>query len=386
MKFETRAIHVGQEPDPQTGAVIPPIYATSTFAQTRPGETLGYDYTRSGNPNFTKLGETLASLEGGRFATVYGSGMAAITAVLSTFASGDLVLAEENVYGCTFRIFAQVFEQFGLTVRYVGFAESANYELIAEVRPALVWLESPTNPMLKILDIAAICEEAAKVSAPVLVDNTFASPCFQRPLELGATLSLSSTTKYINGHSDCLGGVVVTNDESWADKLIFAQKAVGLNPSPFDAWLIARGVKTLALRMRQHHQNALEIASRLEGCASVAWVRFPFLPSHPQAEVAKRQMSGGSGIVTLLLEADLKTTQDFASGLNLFSLAESLGGIESLIDHPASMTHASIPRAEREKVGIFDGLVRLSVGIENVEDLLADIDQALSKAGLASLQ
>jgi len=384
MKFETRAIHVGQQPDSQTGAVIPPIYATSTFAQTRPGETLGYDYTRSGNPNFTRLGETLASLEGGRFATVFGSGMAAITAVLSTFASGDVVLAEENVYGCTFRIFAQVFEKFGLQVEYVDFSESANYARIAELRPALVWLESPTNPMLKILDITAISEEAVKVGAPVLVDNTFASPFFQRPLELGATLSLSSTTKYVNGHSDCLGGVVVTNDESWNDKMIFAQKAVGLNPSPFDVWLISRGIKTLALRMRQHHENALEIASRLEGCASVVWVRFPFLASHPQAETAKRQMSGGSGIVTLQLEADLETTKDFASGLELFSLAESLGGIESLIDHPASMTHASIPRAEREKVGIFDGLVRLSVGIENVEDLMADIGQALRKAGLAA--
>ncbi len=386
MKFETRAIHLGQEPDSETGAVIPPIYATSTFAQTRPGETLGYDYTRSGNPNFTRLGQTLASLEGGRFATVYASGMAAITAVLSTFASGDVVLAEENVYGCTFRIFAQVFEKFGLKVEYVDFAEPTNYARIAELRPSLVWLESPTNPMLKILDITAISDEAAKVGAPVLVDNTFASPCFQRPLELGATLSLSSTTKYVNGHSDCLGGVVVTNDESWDEKLVFAQKAVGLNPSPFDAWLISRGVKTLALRMRQHHENALEIASRLEGCAAVEWVRFPFLASHPQAEIAKRQMSGGSGIVTLLLDADLETTKDFASGLKLFSLAESLGGIESLIDHPASMTHASIPRPEREKVGIFDGLVRLSVGIENVEDLLADIAQALGKAGLASFE
>lgn len=386
MKFETRAIHLGQEPDPETGAVIPPIYATSTFAQTRPGETLGYDYTRSGNPNFTRLGQTLASLEGGRFATVYASGMAAITAVLSTFASGEVVLAEENVYGCTFRIFAQVFEKFGLKVEYVDFADPANYARIGEVRPALVWLESPTNPMLKILDIAAISGEAAKVGAPVLVDNTFASPCFQRPLELGATLSLSSTTKYVNGHSDCLGGVVVTNDESWDEKLVFAQKAVGLNPSPFDAWLISRGVKTLALRMRQHHENALEISARLEDCASVEWVRFPFLASHPQVEIAKRQMSGGSGIVTLLLDADIETTKDFVSGLELFSLAESLGGIESLIDHPASMTHASIPRSEREKVGIFDGLVRLSVGIENVEDLLADIAQALGKAGLASLE
>lgn len=384
MKFETRAIHVGQTPDATTGAVIPPIFATSTFAQTRPGETLGYDYTRSGNPNFTRLAETLASLEGGRFATVFGSGMAAVTAVLSTFSSGDVVLAEENVYGCTFRIFAQVFEKFGLEVRYVDFADPKNYATIAQIRPALIWLESPTNPMLKILDIAAISQEAAKVEAPVIVDNTFASPFFQRPVELGATLSLSSTTKYVNGHSDCLGGVVVTNDEAWQDKMIFAQKAVGLNPSPFDAWLISRGVKTLAIRMRQHHASALEIATRLESRANVKWARHPFLPSHPQFEIAKRQMSGGSGIVTFELAANLEATKTFVSSLRLFALAESLGGVESLIDHPASMTHASIPQVEREKVGIYDGLVRLSVGIENVEDLLADLDQAFVKAGLDS--
>lgn len=382
MKFETRAIHIGQEPDRETGAVMPPIYATSTFAQTRPGETRGYDYTRSGNPNFTRLGTTLASLEGGEFATVFGNGMAAITAVLSTLSSGDLVLAEENVYGCTFRIFAQVFEKFGLEVRYVDFAELANYSAITESRPVLVWLESPTNPMLKILDIEAISETAATVRAPVLVDNTFASPYFQRPLELGATLSLSSTTKYVNGHSDCLGGVVVTNDSAWHDKMVFAQKAVGLNPSPFDTWLIQRGVKTLALRMRQHHENALAIATRLEALDAIRWVRHPFLASHPQFAIAKRQMSGGSGIVTFELNADLEQTTEFVSGLEIFALAESLGGIESLVDHPASMTHASIPRAEREKVGIFDGLVRLSVGIEAVDDLISDLDRAFAKAGL----
>jgi len=385
MKFETRAIHVGQEPDAETGAVMPPIYATSTFAQIRPGETRGYDYTRSGNPNFTRLGRTLASLEGGEHATVFGNGMAAITAVLSTLSSGDLVLAEENVYGCTFRIFAQVFEKFGVRVRYVDFADPAEYAAIVRERPALVWLESPTNPMLKILDIEAISAAAAQIGAPVLVDNTFASPYFQRPLELGATLSLSSTTKYVNGHSDCLGGVVVTNDPEWHEKMVFAQKAVGLNPSPFDTWLVQRGVKTLALRMRRHHENALELASRLERCGSIRWARHPFLASHPQVEVAKRQMDGGSGIVTFELDADLETTIRFVSGLEIFALAESLGGIESLIDHPASMTHAAIPRAEREKVGIFDGLVRLSVGIEDVDDLAMDLDQALSKAGLRGL-
>lgn len=385
MKFETRAIHVGQEPDAETGAVMPPIYATSTFAQTRPGETRGYDYTRSGNPNFTRLARTLASLEGGEFATVFGNGMAAITAVLSTLSSGDLVLAEENVYGCTFRIFDKVFEKFGVRVQYVDFADPAQYAQIAALRPALVWLESPTNPMLKILDIRAIADEAEKVGAPVLVDNTFASPYFQRPLELGATLSLSSTTKYVNGHSDCLGGVVVTNDAAWQDKMIFAQKAVGLNPSPFDTWLVQRGVKTLALRMERHHENALALARRLEVSGSVRWVRHPFLDAHPHVEVARRQMSGGSGIVTLELDADLERTTAFVSGLEIFALAESLGGIESLVDHPASMTHASIPREEREKVGILDGLVRLSVGVEHVEDLAADLDRALAAAGLEGL-
>jgi cystathionine gamma-synthase len=380
MKFETRAIHVGQEPDAETGAVMPPIYATSTFAQLRPGETRGYDYTRSGNPNFTRLGRTLASLEGGRDAVVFANGMAAITAVISTLRSGDLVLAEENIYGCTFRIFDRVFAKFGVEVRYVDFADEASYAQIESTRPALVWLESPTNPMLKILDIAAISTEASRLGVPVLVDNTFASPYFQRPLELGATLSLSSTTKYVNGHSDCLGGVVVTNDPAWQEKMVFAQKAVGLNPSPFDTWLVGRGVKTLALRMRQHHENALAIARNLEGRSGVRWVRHPFLDSHPHVELARRQMSGGSGVVTLELDADLETTAAFVSGLELFHLAESLGGIESLVDHPASMTHASIPREEREKVGISDGLVRLSVGIEAVEDLVSDLDQALAKA------
>jgi len=385
MKFETRAIHVGQEPDAETGAVMPPIYMTSTFAQTRPGETLGYDYTRSGNPNFTRLGRTLASIEGGEYATVFANGMAAITAVISTLKSGDVVLAEENVYGCTFRIFAQVFDKFGVKVHYVDFADPASYSEIVRTNPALVWLESPTNPMLKILDIAAISAEADKVGVPVLVDNTFASPFFQRPLELGATLSLSSTTKYVNGHSDCLGGVVVTNDDAWRDKMVFAQKAVGLNPSPFDTWLVSRGVKTLAIRMRQHHENALAIAEGLETCASIRWVRHPFLASHPHVDLARKQMDGGSGIVTIELDADLDTTVEFVSALSIFALAESLGGIESLVDHPASMTHASIPRAEREKVGISDGLVRLSVGIEAVDDLLGDLDQALAAAGLTGL-
>ena len=380
MKFETKAIHVGQTPEATTGAIMPPIYATSTFAQTRPGENRGYDYTRSGNPNFTNLATTLAALEGGSHATVFASGMAAITAVISTLSQGDRVLAEENIYGCTYRIFDQVFEKFGVGIDYIDFAAGGAIEEIAKRAPAMVWIESPTNPMLKIVDIAAIADACRAISVPLVVDNTFASPYFQRPVELGATLSLSSTTKYVNGHSDCLGGVVVTDDAEWQDKMIFAQKAVGLNPSPFDCWLISRGLKTLALRMERHHANALAIAEHLERDARVRWVRHPFLASHPQVELAKRQMSGGSGIVSLELDADLERTTEFVAALEVFTLAESLGGIESLADHPASMTHASIPRAEREKVGITDGLVRLSAGIEAVDDLIADLDAALARA------
>ena len=346
MDFETRAIHVGQAPDAETGAVMPPIYATSTFAQTRPGEHRGYDYTRSGNPGFTRLGQTLASLEGGAFATVFGSGMAAITAVISSLRAGDRVLAEENIYGCTYRIFDRVFEKLGVGIDYVDFASPKSLQQIAARKPALVWIESPTNPMLKIVDIEAISAASRAVGVPVVVDNTFASPYFQRPLALGATLSLSSTTKYVNGHSDCLGGVVVTDDPVWQEKMVFAQKAVGLNPSPFDCWLISRGVKTLALRMRQHHENALAIARKLESDARIRWVRHPFLASHPQAELARRQMSGGSGIVTLELDADLERTITFVSSLELFALAESLGGIESLSDLQADLD-AALARAFR---------------------------------------
>ena len=378
MKFDTASIHIGQEPDQETGAVIPPVYLTSTFAQLEPGQTKGYDYTRSGNPSFDRLGETLARLEQSEYATVFSSGMAAVTAVISTLKSGDHVVAEENIYGCTFRIYDKVFNKFGVTISYVDLSDPANYAEIAKQEPALVWIESPTNPMLKIIDIAAVAEACHEAGTELLVDNTFASPCFQNPIALGADLSLSSTTKYINGHSDCLGGVVCTDSREWNEKMIFAQKAVGLNPSPFDCWLISRGVKTLGVRMEKHAANALEVAAYLEGLDSTATVRYPFLPSHPQQELAKKQMRGGSGIVTALFDLPFEQVVKLVSGLKLFALAESLGGIESLVCHPASMTHASIPRAEREAVGITDGLIRFSVGIEDAEDLIADIQNALN--------
>lgn len=374
--ISTRAVHRGRGYVGNTGAVMPPVYMTSTFQS---GNADGFDYTRSGNPNFRLLQESAASLEGAAHATCFASGVSAITAVVSTLKSGDLVIAEENVYGCTYWLFDRVFGKFGLKVQYADLSQPANWEQIRTTPPALVWLESPTNPLLKIVDIAGICSVAASVGAPVLVDNTFASPYLQRPLELGATLSLSSTTKYINGHSDCLGGLVATNDPAWQDKMIFAQKALGLQPSPFDAWLTTRGQRTLALRMERHSANALELASWLETRKGVKSVRYPFLPSHPQYNLARCQMKAGSGLFTAVLDCPADAALDFCRRLRLFTLAESLGGVESLICHPPTMTHASVPAAVRRSIGIDDGLLRFSVGIEDIEDLRNDIDSALNE-------
>lgn len=375
--FETRAIHTGLDYNEQTGAVVPPVYLTSTFAS---GNAEGFDYTRSGNPNFRNLQNTLASLEGAQHATVFASGVSAITAVVSTLKSGDRVLAEENIYGCTYRLFDQVFEKFGVAVTYLDLTQPENVEQIGVIKPELVWIESPTNPLLKVLDIALIAERARAAGSTLLVDNTFASPYVQRPIELGAHLSLSSSTKYLNGHSDCLGGVVCTDSQDWQDKMIFAQKALGLQPSPFDTWLVSRGVKTLQVRMERHQANALELATRLEQHAMTRNVRYPLLPSHPQFQTARKQMRGGSGIVTVDFNLSLGQTKLFLVGLDLFTLAESLGGIESLVCHPATMTHAAIPRETREQVGITDSLIRFSVGIEHIDDLAADIEEALAKA------
>jgi cystathionine gamma-synthase len=372
--FTTRAVHESCGFAGQTGAVMPPVYLTSTF---RSGNPDGFDYTRSGNPNFRLLQDSVASLEGARFATCFASGVSAITAVVSTLQSGDRIVAEENVYGCTYRMFDQVFAKFGLLVHYVDLAQAGHWEQIRRLRPTLVWLESPTNPLLKIVDIAGVSAVAREVGAPVVVDNTFASPYLQRPLELGATLSLSSTTKYVNGHSDCLGGMVATQDPAWQDKMLFAQKALGLQPSPFDAWLTARGQRTLALRMERHCANALELARWLETRPEVRHVRYPFLPSHPQYELARRQMKAGSGLLTVELDCSAEAALAFCRRLQWFTLAESLGGVESLVCHPPTMTHASVPPEVRRQVGIGDGLLRLSVGIEDVEDLRRDLEEAL---------
>jgi len=374
--FETRSIHSGLGFREGTGAAIPPAFLTSTFEW---GNQEGFDYTRSGNPNFRNLQSLLADLEGAEHATVFGSGVGAITAVVSTLKSGDLVLAEENIYGCTFRLFDQVFSKFGVSIEYCDLTDEKNYALIADREPAMVWIESPTNPLLKVIDIAAIAQVSKAAGSCLVVDNTFAGSYLQRPLELGADLSLLSTTKYTNGHSDCLGGAVCSNDEAWQEKMLFAQKALGLNPSPFDAWLIARGAKTQSLRMERHCSNALALAKFLQDECEAKMVRYPFLESHPQHDLAKRQMRGGSGIVIADFDLGLEKTAQFLAELQLFMRAESLGGVESLSCHPASMTHASVPKEVRESVGITDSLVRFSVGIETVEDLIADVKSALEK-------
>lgn len=379
--FSTRSVHSGRGFAGDTGAVMPPVFMTSTFESGNPD---GFDYTRSGNPNFRLLDEAIASMENATHATCFASGVSAITAVVSTLKSGDIVLAEENVYGCTYRLFDKVFAKFGLRAEYADLSRTENWDAIEKFKPALVWLESPTNPLLKVVDIPGISAVAKQAGAPVLVDNTFASPFLQRPLDLGATLSLSSTTKYINGHSDCLAGTVATNDAAWHAKMVFAQKALGLQPSPFDAWLTTRGQRTLALRMEKHCANALELARWLEQRKGVRMVRYPFLPSHPQYELARRQMSGGSGILIAELDCSASAALEFCRKLRYFTLAESLGGVESLVCHPPSMTHASVPAEVRRKVGIGDGLLRFSVGIEDLADLRADIDSTLNEIGLPS--
>lgn len=374
--FETRAIHSGRDFVGDTGTVSPPVWLTSTFEYGNPN---GFDYTRSGNPNFVLLDRTVASLEGAEFCTSFGSGVSAITAVVSTLSHGDTVVAEENIYGCTFRLFAQVFAKFGVTVKYLDFTDPSSLEVLSATSPALVWIESPTNPNLKVIDISAVSVAAHLVGAPVLVDNTFAGSYLQRPLELGADLSLLSLTKYTNGHSDALAGAVCTNSNEWQEKMIFAQKALGLQPSPMDCWLVHRGAKTQAIRMERHCENALGFARFLESETDAVEVRYPFLPSHPQYDLARKQMRGGSGIVTVDFGKSLEDTLRFVESLAYFPKAESLGGVESLCCHPASMTHASVPKETREAVGISDSLVRFSVGIETLEDLIADVKQALGK-------
>ena len=378
--FATRAIHVGQEPDPTTGAVIVPIYQTSTFAQSEVGVHKGFDYSRTANPTRAALETCLASLDGGRYGLAFASGMAAEDTVLHLFEAGDHVIACDDVYGGTFRLFHRVLERVGLRFTFVDATRIEQVAAAFEDRTRLVWLESPTNPLMKLIDIEAVSDLAHARGAIVAVDNTFASPYCQRPLAHGADLVHYSTTKYLGGHSDVVGGALVTARDDLIERLRFLQNAVGGVPGPFDSWLVLRGAKTLAVRMKQHCANAMDVACFLQEHPRVKAVYYPGLPSHPQHALARRQMVGGfGGMLSFEVQGGVEAAREVARKTRLFTLAESLGGVESLIELPALMTHASLPPERRAEIGIDDGLIRLSVGIEESEDLIRDLRQALAR-------
>jgi cystathionine beta-lyase/cystathionine gamma-synthase len=376
--FSTRAIHAGQDADPATGATVVPIYATSTYTQAAPGQHKGYEYSRSGNPTRSALETALASLEGGERGLAFASGLAATNAVFAgLLRPGDEVVAAADLYGGTFRLLERVFKHWGLVARYTDDTTAAGFEKLLTPKTKLVWIETPTNPLLQILDIAAIAGAAKKVGALLAVDNTFASPYLQQPLTLGADIVVHSTTKYLGGHSDVVGGAVI-GARDLLEPVKFYQNAAGGVPGPFDAYLTLRGLKTLAVRMDRHCDNALSLAGWLATHKSVAKVYYPGLADSPGHAVAKRQMKAFGGMISLKLHGGDAAARRFLSRTKLFSLAESLGGVESLVCHPATMTHASIPKEIREARGVDDGLIRLSVGIEDLSDLRGDLETALS--------
>jgi cystathionine gamma-lyase len=378
-KFATRTIHAGQEPDPTTGAIMPPIYATSTYVQESPGVHKGYEYSRTQNPTRMAYERCVADLESGSHGFAFASGMAAIGTILELVDSGSHILAMDDLYGGTRRLFSGVRERSaGVKFSYVDLSDLDAAEAALQDDTAMVWIESPTNPLLKLVDLNAISALAKKRGALVVVDNTFATPYLQRPLELGADIVMHSATKFINGHSDMVGGIVAVNDDELAERLAYLQNSIGAVAGPFDSFLALRGVKTLDVRMERHCASAMRIAEWLEQDDRVESVLYPGLPSHPQHALAKQQMPGFGGIVTFFIKGDLDNARVFLERCQVFSLAESLGGVESLVDHPAIMTHASVPAEERAKLGISDTLIRLSVGIEAVDDLIADLDQALA--------
>ncbi|HSD21752.1 MAG TPA: cystathionine gamma-synthase [Anaeromyxobacter sp.] len=380
LSFETLAIHAGQSPDPTTGAIMTPVYLTSTYVQESPGVHKGYEYSRTQNPTRHALQDCLAALEGARHGLAFASGLAATDAILHLLEAGDHVVASDDVYGGTFRIFDKVYRRHGLSFSYVDMSDPANVERALTPRTRLVWIESPTNPMLKIVDLAAVAAIARSHGARTVVDNTFATPYFQRPLAHGIDVVAHSTTKYLNGHSDVIGGAVVTNDPELHDRIKFLQNAVGGVPSPLDSFLVLRGLKTLHVRMERHAENAFAVARFLEGHPQVERVTYPGLPSHPQHALAQRQMTGFGGMLTFVIRGGLDAARAFLENVRIFACAESLGGVESLIEHPAIMTHASVPRETREALGIADGLIRVSAGIESADDLLADLERGLSAA------
>jgi cystathionine beta-lyase/cystathionine gamma-synthase len=381
--LDTKCIHAGQEPDPISGAVMTPIVLSSTFAQDGPGGHKGYDYSRAGNPTRTALEGCLAALEGARHGIAFGSGCAATTAILLTLKSGDHVLCGDDVYGGTFRIFDKVLKPFGVEATFMDMRDAARVGEAIRPSTRLVWMETPSNPMLKVFDIAAIAEVARKRGVPVAVDNTFATPMLQQPLALGATMSVHSTTKYLNGHSDVVGGAVMTSDDALADKLHFLQKSVGGVPSPFDCYLVLRGLKTLGVRMHRHVETARGLAEWLEKHPKVVRVRYPGLASHEGCAVAERQMKGPGGMISFELAGTLAQSTAFLKALRIFACAESLGGVESLAELPAIMTHASLTPEARRALGIGDGLIRLSVGLEDARDLRSDLEAGFAAAARA---
>jgi cystathionine gamma-lyase len=380
-RFETRAIHAGQQPDPTTGAVNVPVYMTSTYAQSGPGEHTGYEYSRTGNPTRNALEANLASLEGAAHGVCFGSGCAASAALAHWIGRGGHMICCDDVYGGTYRLFERVFTDADRSFSWVDLSDPD--ALLEHIRPntKAVWIETPTNPMLKLVDIAAIAERAHDRGLAVIVDNTFMSPFFQQPLSLGADIVVHSCTKYLGGHSDVVMGVAITDDDAIAEKLHYIQNSSGGVPGPMDSFLVMRGTKTLALRMERHARNAGTIAEWLEKQTIVESVIYPGLESHPQHALAARQMSGFGGMISFVVKGGLPAARRLLETANVFTLAESLGGVESLIEHPAIMTHASVPADIRAKLGIDDGLIRLSVGVEHVDDLLADLERSLAAAG-----
>ena len=380
MKFATRAVRAGITPDPSTGSIVPPIYQTATYVLDEIGKDKGFDYSRSSNPTRAMLEANLAALENGKYAVSFASGMSAVDAVARTLSAGDHVVSTDDVYGGVTRLYNQILNRFGVEITYV---DTTNPENIAEaIRPntKMLWLETPTNPLLKITDLEVAAQIAKEHGLLTAVDSTFATPFLLRPLDLGIDLVIHSTTKYLSGHNQLIGGIVVTNDRSMFEQLKFIQKSVGAVSSPFDCWLTLLGLKTLHLRMEKHSENALAVAEFLEGHPRVKRVIYPGLPSHPGHEVASRQMKAFSGMITFELEGDVQTGINFMNAVELCSLAESLGAVETMVTHPATMTHTSVPREDRYARGLTDSLVRLSVGIEDVEDIITDLDQALARA------
>ncbi len=378
MNFSTKAIHVGQAADPTTGAVITPIYQTSTYLQEELGKHKGYEYSRTHNPTRTALETCLASLETAKYGLAFASGMAAISCVMNLLQSGDHVVVGEDVYGGTYRLFNNVLTRYGITFSFV---DARDFEQVAgaiKKNTKMLWLETPTNPLLRLADISALSLLAHRQDLISVVDNTFASPYFQRPLELGVDVVVHSTTKYLGGHSDVVGGAILTSRNDLYQTMKFHQNAIGGVPGAFDSWLVLRGIKTLALRMREHEKNATAVAKFLGTQSAIEEVIYPGLSSHPQHDLAKKQMHGYGGMVSCVVKGGLPNVKKLLERTKLFALAESLGGVESLISHPASMTHASIPKEDRLKRGIVDGLVRLSVGIEDSKDLISDLERALS--------